>query len=83
MMSQLAELVRIPSITGSDAEADAQAWMADHLDGLGLDVDHWSMDIDALAATEGYPGVETERTQAWGLVGTTPAREGPPPMARP
>ena len=76
MVAELAELVAIPSITGTDAEADAQAWVARRLDGLGLEVDSWAMDLEALAATDGFPGVEAARTQAWGLVGSMPVRDG-------
>src|SRR5450631_2074928 len=56
MVAELAELVAIPSITGTDAEADAQAWVARRLDRMGLDVDHWEMDLAALQAAVGYPG---------------------------
>ncbi len=68
----LAELLRIPSITGSAAEADAQAWMARRLDALGLEVDTWRMDVDELAGRPGFPGYEAPRDEAWGVVGTTP-----------
>jgi acetylornithine deacetylase len=78
MVADLAELVAIPSVTGTDAEAEAQAWVARRLDRMGLDVDHWEMDLAALQAAEGYPGREAERSTAWGLVGRTPGgREGP------
>jgi acetylornithine deacetylase len=73
MVADLVELVSIPSITGTDAEADAQAWVAGRLGRLGLDVDHWEMDVPALERTAGYPGREAERSQAWGVVGSTPA----------
>jgi acetylornithine deacetylase len=68
----LAELVAIPSITGSDAEAEAQAWVARRLEQLGLEVDLWPMDLADLCARPGFPGMEALRGQAWGLVGTTP-----------
>jgi acetylornithine deacetylase len=76
LVAELAELVAIPSVTGTDAEADAQAWVAGRMSALGLDVDHWEMDVAALEATDGYPGRESDRTQAWGLVGRTPERAG-------
>ena len=44
----LAALIRIPSLTGSDAESDAQAWTAARLERLGLDVDHWQLDVEEL-----------------------------------
>jgi len=78
MVADLAELVAIPSVTGTDAEADAQAWMAHRMDAMGLQVDHWQMDVEALTAADGYPGREAARSQAWGLVATTvPTGDGP------
>ena len=78
MVVDLAELIAIPSVTGTDAEADAQAWVAGRLDAMGLEVDHWQLDLTALAATAGYPGSEAARTSAWGLVGRTPGgSDGP------
>ncbi len=73
----LVELVKIPSITGSDAEADAQLWVAGQLRELGMDVDLWSMDLPALRAMPGFPGTEAPRTEGWGLVGITEERDGP------
>jgi acetylornithine deacetylase len=75
----LAELVRIPSVTGTDAEADAQAWVARRMERLGLEVDFWRMDLAELATREGFPGIEASRQQAWGLVGTTPDADGDGP----
>ena len=46
---------------------------------LGLDVDHWPLDLPALRAAAGYPGEEVDRTEAWGLVGTS-AGAGPPAL---
>ena len=74
----LAELMAIPSITGSAAEADAQRWVAGHLTRLGLDVDHWSCDLDALRQDPEFPGTEAARDEAWGLVGVTPGADEVP-----
>src|SRR3954468_8292561 len=71
LVRDLGALLRIPSITGSDAEPDAQQWVAHRLERLGLDVDPWRMDLDAPAARDGDPGTEVPRTEAWGVVGTT------------
>lgn len=70
LVADLGALVAIPSVTGTAAEADAQQWVADRLAALGADVDHWRMDLAALAASAGYPGTEAPRDEAWGLVGT-------------
>lgn len=66
----LAALLAVPSVSGTDAECDAQHLLAKDLHELGLDVDLWSMDVAELTAADGFPGAEAERTEAWGLVGT-------------
>src|SRR5690349_1553326 len=66
------DLVRIPSIGGTDAENDAQAHVAALLDHGGLEVDHWRLDLDALAADADFPGMEVERREAFGVVGRLP-----------
>ncbi|MCX5361700.1 ArgE/DapE family deacylase [Streptomyces sp. NBC_00124] len=67
----LAELVAIPSVTGSAAESELQHHLAGRLERLGLDVDLWAMDLDALRAHPDFPGAEAARDEAWGLVGRT------------
>ena len=67
----LAQLINIPSIGGSDAEVAAQHWCAATLTGLGMEVDQWKFDLDALRAATGYPGEEVEREEAWGVVGVS------------
>src|SRR6188768_607637 len=74
----LAQLVNIPSTGGSDAEVAVQRWCAATLTGLGLDVDQWKLDLDALRADPDYPGEEVERDEAWGVVGTS--GEGTPAL---
>ena len=66
----LAQLVSYPSVGGSEAEASVQRWCAATLQGLGLDVDLWPIDLPALRADPDFPGEEVERTEAWGCVGT-------------
>ncbi|MEU9173698.1 ArgE/DapE family deacylase [Streptomyces sp. NPDC048420] len=68
----LLELVAIPSVSGSPAEAEIQHHLAGRLERLGLDVDLWSMDLPALLAHPGFPGSEAARDEAWGLAGRTP-----------
>ncbi|MBC7631936.1 ArgE/DapE family deacylase [Aeromicrobium sp.] len=67
----LAQIVNIPSIGGSDAEIAVQRWCAATLTGLGLEVDQWRLDLDELRADGGYPGEEVERDEAWGCVGVS------------
>jgi acetylornithine deacetylase len=66
----LTELLAVPSVGGTDAEADVQHLLAKRLTRLGLDVDLWAMDLPALTADPAFPGAEVTRTEAWGLVGT-------------
>jgi acetylornithine deacetylase len=66
----LTDLLAIPSMPGSDAEADIQHVLAERMRQLGLDVDLWRIDLDALTQTPGFPGMEAGRSEAWGLVAT-------------
>src|SRR3954454_640071 len=68
-LQEVADLVRVPSVSGTDAENEAQALLAARLDRTGYDVDHWRLDLDALKAHPDFPGMEVERREAWGLVG--------------
>lgn len=78
MVAALQELVRTPSISGSDAENSIQADLAGQFTGLDMDVDHWQIPLpETLAATD-FPGVEVDREEAWGLVGTAHGKgDGP------
>ena len=67
--TMLAELIAIPSITGSAAEADAQRWVGERLEALGCEVDHWQIDLDAVTSDPAFPGMEAPRDEAWGVVG--------------
>ncbi|WP_336030008.1 ArgE/DapE family deacylase [Geodermatophilus sp. FMUSA9-8] len=73
----LADLVRVPSVTGSDAESELLAGLAERTARAGMDVDHWRLDVDALAARPGFPGTEVPRREAWGLVASTGTGDGP------
>ena len=73
LVESLVELVRIPSVGGSDAEVEVQEVAAESLGRLGLDVDRWDIDVDALAADPWFPGVEVDRSRAVGVVATTPS----------
>ncbi|MEV7397824.1 ArgE/DapE family deacylase [Aeromicrobium sp. NPDC092404] len=67
----LAQIVNIPSVGGSDAEVAVQRWCAATLTGLGLDVDQWTLDLDELRADPDYPGEEVDRAEALGCVGVS------------
>ncbi|NUW40175.1 ArgE/DapE family deacylase [Nonomuraea rhodomycinica] len=79
-VSLLAETVRVPSVTGTDAESELQHHVAGLLAEAGLDVDVWKIDIDGLRAREDFPGTEAPRTEAYGVVGVT-GGEGLPALA--
>ncbi|MET7466186.1 ArgE/DapE family deacylase [Nonomuraea sp. NPDC005501] len=79
-VSLLAETVRVPSITGTDAESELQHRFARLLTEAGLDVDVWKVDIEGLRARDGFPGTEAPRSEAYGVVGVT-GGEGVPALA--
>jgi acetylornithine deacetylase len=76
MVGEAAALVRVPSVSGTDAEHEVQAGLAAQLTEDGLEVDHWALPLDALAAHPDFPGAEVPRTEAWGLVGRLSGRGG-------
>jgi acetylornithine deacetylase len=77
LVTTLAELVRVPSLTGSAEEVEVLRLLADRCARAGMDVDLWEDDLDALRADEGFPGTEAPRAQVWGLVGLTPGTGDP------
>jgi acetylornithine deacetylase len=79
LVESLRELVRIPSIGGTDAEIEVQEVAAEMLRDLGTEVDRWDLDLDGLAADPFFPGVEVQRSAAVGVVGST-AGEGMPAL---
>lgn len=69
LVDGLVALVRVPSVTGSDAESEVQHWHARELSKLGFDVDTWKLDLADLAAHPDYPGTEAPRVEGYGTVG--------------
>lgn len=70
LVESLIDLVRVPSITGSDEESSLQHSAATRLVELGLDVDAWKFDLDALGSRPDFPGTEAARVEGYGLVAT-------------
>lgn len=68
ILEDLRELVAIPSVGGTPAEAQAQDWCGERLRGMGLAVDQWDIDVDVERHAEGFPGMEVEREGARGCV---------------
>ena len=69
LIDDVRSLVAMPSVSGTDGENEAQAHLAGQLGQRGLEVDHWRIDLDALTSHPDFPGMEVDRTEAWGLVG--------------
>ncbi|SFE13674.1 ArgE/DapE family deacylase [Blastococcus tunisiensis] len=74
-VDRLTRLVAVPSVGGSDAECEVQYLLADWLDELGCEVDHWSIDLGDAASAPDAPGQEVTRTEAYGVVGTVAGAE--------
>jgi acetylornithine deacetylase len=71
LIEDLATLVRIPSVGGSEAEVEVQDVCAEILREQDTEVDRWEIDLDELQADPWFPGMEAERNRAVGVVGTT------------
>jgi acetylornithine deacetylase len=69
IVHDLAAMIRIPSISGSDAENEIQHLLSARLEGIGLDVDRWQIPLTRTLAEPDFPGVEVDRTEGWGVVG--------------
>lgn len=75
LVDTLVTMLQVPSVTGTDAESELQAWHAGRLMEIGFDVDHWKLDLKALSAHPDFPGTEAPRTEGYGAVGVLqPAR---------
>jgi acetylornithine deacetylase len=74
----LHDLLRIPSVGGSAAESEIVQHVADLLESAGLEVDRWQLPLDKLQARDDFPGMEVERSEAWGVVARLPGTgDGP------
>jgi acetylornithine deacetylase len=69
IVADLAGLVQVPSISGTDEENAIQGTLGARLAGDGCDVDTWPIPMAETLAAEDFPGVEVERAEAWGTVG--------------
>lgn len=64
----LQDMVKIPSVTGD--EAAIQAFVADYMKGIGLDVDMWETDWEELKKHPGYRPVDRGYEGRPNIVGT-------------
>lgn len=72
IVGDLIDFVRIPSVSGTDEENEIQHLIARRLAELGVEVDTWEIALPETLAADDFPGVEVERTEAWGTVGRLP-----------
>jgi acetylornithine deacetylase len=70
----VADLVHVPSVTGTPVEHELQDTLATVLRTGGLDVDEWAVPVADLAAEPGFPGVEVDRSAAGGAAHGVVAR---------
>lgn len=69
IVTDLVDLVRIPSISGTDEENEIQHVLTRRLTDLGLEVDSWQIALPETLAAEDFPGVEVDRLEGWGALG--------------
>ncbi|GIJ74976.1 ArgE/DapE family deacylase [Virgisporangium ochraceum] len=72
----LIDLVRIPSVDGTDAEVAIVETVAGLLRVEGIEVDCWPIPVADLAGRADFPGMEVPRSAALGLVARLPGSGG-------
>jgi len=70
LLSDLMDLLSIPSVSGSEAEVEVQDWIAARWRDEDLDVDQWDIDLPAITSDTQFPGMEVERRHAIGVTAT-------------
>ena len=73
----LEQLLRVPSVSGSPAENDAQRWFERAMKDAGLETDLWEIPLAETLAHPDFPGAEVHRDAALGLVGSFGDAVGP------
>jgi acetylornithine deacetylase len=73
----LEQLLRIPSVSGTEAENEAQRWFEGAMREHGLETDLWSIPLAETVGHPDFPGAEVHRDAALGLVGSWGDRSGP------
>lgn len=80
IVADLAGLVRVPSVSGSDHEIGIQQLLSDRMIAMDLDVDTWQIPLEETLAEPDFPGVEVDRSEAWGVVGRAAGRGSGPSL---
>jgi acetylornithine deacetylase len=80
IVTDLAGLVRMPSVSGSDNEIAIQHVLSDRMISMDLDVDAWQISLEETLAEPDFPGVEVDRSEAWGVVGRVAGRGSGPSL---
>lgn len=80
LVADLSALVRVPSISGTDEENSIVGDLAQRMSGWDVEVDHWAIPLTQTAAAPAFPGMEVDRSEAWGLVGKIAGRSGGPSL---
>lgn len=80
IVADLADLVRLPSVSGTDEENAIVAGLAQRMSGWDIEVDHWEIPLAQTTTAAGFPGAEVDRSEAWGLVGRIAGRSGGPSL---
>lgn len=77
LIAAIRDLLCIPSVTGQ--EAQAQRWLARHMQQLGFDVNLWEIDVAQMQRHPQFPGMEVDRRngESLGLLGAWQAGDGP------
>lgn len=70
LVDDLVELLGIPSISGTPAEAEVQDHLARRWESEGLEVERWPIHLPTITADSSFPGMEVERDAAVGVTGT-------------
>jgi acetylornithine deacetylase len=72
----LVDLVRVPSVDGTEAEVAIVDTLAGMLRAEGVEIDRWPIPVAEFAARTDFPGMEVARSAALGLVARLPGSGG-------
>ena len=76
LLADLDELLRIPSLGGTDAEVEVQRYLVDRWIDEGLEVTTWDIDVPSTTVRPDFPGMEVDRRGALGVLARLPGTGG-------